>query len=65
MMYDPFKPELALKPCRNSLCSRKVKNALYCCAMCARAHDQHYEIHEDGPLSHSDTCDQRHAERSE
>lgn len=54
-----------LKPCRNPLCARRVSSALYCCAGCAMAHDGRYEIHEDGPLGHSETCNERHAERSQ
>jgi hypothetical protein len=45
--------------CRNPLCDRRVTMALYCCAPCARAHDDVYEIHEDGPLAHTAACDER------
>ena len=51
-----------LKPCDNPLCDRKT-TAMYCCAPCDRAHAGRYEIHDDGPLGHSDVCTERHIER--
>jgi len=49
-----------LKKCDG--CDR-LTTADYCCAMCGRAAAQGYEIHEDGPLGHSDTCDERNRQR--
>jgi len=52
------------KLCDNPECGRIVGvGTLYCCGPCATAHTDGYEIHEDGPLGHSDGCDQRQAER--
>lgn len=48
--------------CRNPLCERRVTVALYCCAPCAMAHDGGYEIHETGPLAHSEGCNKRHVD---
>ncbi len=47
-----------LSPCRNKLCERTT-TALYCCGRCVDASEGRYEIHEDGPLSHSDKCNER------
>lgn len=50
--------------CTNPLCIRKVKPSVaYCCDACGRAHEGRYEIHLEGPLAHSVTCDQSLAER--
>jgi hypothetical protein len=55
---------IELKKCDNELCDRAVKTwTAYCCEACAQAHEGHYEIHEDGPLGHRPTCEERHAER--
>lgn len=51
--------------CENPLCDRLVKIGIaYCCGACGDANDGHYEIHESGPLGHSEFCNQRHSERS-
>jgi len=42
--------------CANPACRQKVSWALYCCAGCRLAHEGGYEVHEDGPLGHSDIC---------
>lgn len=53
-----------MKKCNNGLCDRQTKKGIvYCCAACAQANEGHYEIHPDGPLGHSESCDQRHDER--
>lgn len=52
-----------LSKCRNPLCDR-LTTAAYCCGPCAQAHEGKYEIHQDGPLGHSEPCNQRHKERS-
>lgn len=52
-----------LVPCKNPLCERKTAGALYCCSQCASAHEGRYEIHEDGPLAHSEGCNARWSER--
>lgn len=49
-----------LKKCEG--CER-LTSALYCCPACETAHAGRFEIHESGPLSHSDTCDQRNTKR--
>ena len=52
------------KKCDNPGCKRQVHvGTHYCCGACAQAHDGKYEIHEDGPLGHSDSCNKRFAER--
>lgn len=43
--------------CANHLCDHTSSlGALYCCAPCAQADAGKYEIHESGPLGHSDRC---------
>jgi hypothetical protein len=55
---------MELKKCTNSLCDRAVKSwTAYCCEPCAQAQEGRYEIHEDGPLGHTLSCQARHAER--
>ncbi len=56
-------PNPRLHACTNPLCERQT-TALYCCGPCDVAHAKRYEIHEDGPLGHSESCNARHAERS-
>lgn len=51
-----------LYPCTNKLCDR-ITTAMWCCGPCEQADSGGYEIHEDGPLGHTETCDQRHRER--
>jgi hypothetical protein len=47
-------------PCANPLCEHHVRPGLaYCCAPCAQADEGHYEIHESGPLAHTDECRKR------
>lgn len=54
-----------LKPCLNPLCDRLVTMSVaYCCHPCGLANEGHYEIHPDGPLGHTDLCEQRRRERS-
>jgi len=54
-----------LKPCDNELCDRQTSSgAAFCCAGCANAAQNHYEIHEDGILGHSEGCNERHWVRS-
>lgn len=59
-----------LRLCTNPLCDRAVaanslgeRRAEYCCTACWEAHRGRYEIHEDGPLAHSNGCDMRWQER--
>jgi hypothetical protein len=59
-----------LRMCSNPACDRAVRanflgqrQSEYCCASCAQADRDGYEIHERGPLAHSPGCDQRHHER--
>lgn len=47
------------RKCANPLCDFGSGSALYCCNGCALAHEGHYEIHEDGPLGHSERCHRR------
>ena len=54
--------ERPYKKCDNPLCDRQT-TAMYCCGACATAHEDGFEIHEDGPLGHSTSCNDRHAER--
>lgn len=54
------------EPCANPLCDRWVSPSVadpYCCPACRKAHDGKYEIHEDGPLGHSDFFNQKVKER--
>lgn len=52
------------KRCDNPACDRLVKQGtMYCCSTCGLAHDGGWEIHEPGPLGHSDGCNLRHAAR--
>ena len=54
-----------LKKCDNPECSRLVRKGVeYCCAPCRQAREDGYEIHESGPLGHSEGCNRRHEERS-
>lgn len=54
----------SLKPCVNPSCDHQVRvGAAYCCNACGDAHEKGYEIHEDGPLGHSEGCLERHAKR--
>lgn len=54
-----------LGKCSNPLCDRKIpQGILYCCAACGLADERKYEIHEDGPLGHSNSCNERHKERT-
>jgi hypothetical protein len=58
--------EFQLIKCLNDLCMRKVKASVaYCCHPCSRAHEGNYEIHEDGPLGHSEWCNEAMQERGE
>lgn len=60
-MTDP--PE-TLRPCQNHLCERAVGgSAPHCCGPCSSADERHYEIHEAGPLGHTEPCSERWAER--
>jgi hypothetical protein len=54
------------KKCNNPMCQRitTIRSA-FCCAACGAANDGRYEIHEDGPLGHSNSCNERHLERGE
>ena len=52
-----------LHDCTNPLCDRKT-TAMYCCWPCDVAHAKRYEIHESGPLGHSDSCTARHLART-
>lgn len=61
---DRFGGKMA--PCANPLCDRWVTTTVldpYCCGGCRKAHKGKYEIHEDGPLGHSEFCNDRCAER--
>jgi hypothetical protein len=52
-----------LHRCSNLLCDR-MTTAEYCCAPCRTAAEDSYEIHDDGPLGHSDGCNKRNKKRS-
>lgn len=52
-----------LHKCANEACDR-LTTAYYCCSACGQAAEGRYEIHESGPLGHSEQCDKRHKERS-
>ena len=53
-----------LVPCANQHCDRKVpRGTQHCCFPCRQADLDHYEIHEDGPLGHSEGCKERQAAR--
>lgn len=55
-----------LTACSNTLCKRKVPEMVaYCCTGCRLADERHYEVHEDGPLGHSQYCNERLQERGE
>ena len=52
------------KKCNNPMCNRQTKTGThYCCAACAQANEDSYEIHPDGPLGHSLGCNERHTAR--
>lgn len=53
-----------LDACLNPACLRKT-TAMYCCGSCDRAHQGRYEIHEEGPLAHLPSCDERNRDRGE
>lgn len=54
-----------LKQCDNPECKRRTKfGILFCCSPCSAAYYGKYEIHEAGPLAHSEGCNRRHADRS-
>lgn len=53
-------PEPVVK-CRNPLCDRFTGQMNYCCPACANAHYGRYEIHESGPLGHSEKCNLTHS----
>ncbi len=57
-------PMEQLKPCMNPACERKTAGADFCCGPCSQAYRDGYEIHESGPLAHSEGCNKRHALRS-
>lgn len=59
--FDVLREALNLHPCGG--CGRRTTGA-YCCGPCANASQEHYEIHEDGPLGHTSSCNDRHAVRS-
>lgn len=50
-----------LHTCRG--CDR-LTSAIYCCGSCGDAIAGKYEIHEDGILGHTDSCNARHKARS-
>jgi hypothetical protein len=59
-----------LRPCLNPACERVVpasylgaRQVEHCCAACAQAHEDGYEVHEDGSLAHSTGCDERWEQR--
>lgn len=50
--------------CVNPLCDRWVpQGIMYCCGGCDKAHHGGYEIHETGPLGHSESCNANYNER--
>jgi hypothetical protein len=52
------------KQCTNPLCDRKIKTSVaYCCYPCSKAHEDGYEIHEEGILGHTRDCNERHKDR--
>lgn len=53
-------PELT--KCGNRNCDR-LTTADYCCEACRIADEGRYEIHETGPLAHSEPCDKRNEQR--
>jgi hypothetical protein len=59
--FDVLREAMNLHSCGG--CDRKT-TAAYCCGPCADASERHYEIHEDGPLGHTTSCNDRHALRS-
>jgi hypothetical protein len=62
-------PRDGLKACTNPLCSRPVKtDVTYCCHVCAKAHEDRWEIGERGvdhpALCHTDGCEERTTTRN-
>lgn len=54
------------KVCDKPDCDRLTQvRFAFCCHGCTLAADGEYEIHEDGPLGHSEKCNERHRERSQ
>lgn len=53
-----------LHKCETPDCLRLVSaGSAHCCGACALAAAGKYEIHESGPLGHSEWCNERAAER--
>lgn len=49
-----------MRPCKNPLCLYwLIGSAQYCCQTCWKADAGKYEIHEDGPLGHTELCARR------
>lgn len=65
MMFPKYDDETGhqLHRCGNPLCDR-LTTADHCCSPCASAREGHYEIHEAGPLAHSEGCNERAARRT-
>lgn len=50
--------------CSKPDCMRKVKKGIaFCCHPCSYAAEKKFEIHDDGPLGHTEDCNQRDKER--
>lgn len=50
--------------CSKPDCMRKVKKGIaFCCHPCSYAAEKKFEIHDDGPLGHTPTCNERDKER--
>jgi hypothetical protein len=52
-----------LYTCQHPACAR-LTTAEFCCQSCRVAYERGYEIHEHGPLAHSERCDDRQASRT-
>lgn len=55
---------LQFNKCTKPDCFRKVKQGIaFCCTPCSYAAEKKFEIHTEGPLAHTESCNQRDAER--
>jgi hypothetical protein len=55
---------IRLKKCDTPDCDR-LTTADHCCGSCGLAHGGGYEVHESGPLGHSDLCNERQEKRKD
>lgn len=53
-------PQPEFNKCTKPDCFRKVKKGIaYCCNPCSYADEHKFEIHDSGPLAHTQDCNDR------